>query len=315
MLNRRHIRVKVMQIIYALDISKFDNSINTTKQLFNSLEDIYDLYLMLITLLIEVQNKAESHLIISKKKHLATNFDKNPSSRFINNILLKSLKNNENIKCELKKRKLNPWKLDNEYVDVIFEELISSKIYLEYIESKKNTFDEDKVFLIAFFKKIIAPNEKLYEYLEDKNINWVDDFALVNTSIVKIFNKFNYDLDSSYFIPKVFKDNDDRNFALELMNLTLDNYNTYNKEISKKTDNWDPDRIANLDYVILNLAISEFLNFPTIPIKVTINEYIEIAKEYSSPKSNVFINGILNNIAKDFKKNNKIIKHGRGLFE
>jgi N utilization substance protein B len=304
-----------MQLIYALKISDFDYNSTTEKQLFKSLEDIYDLYLILISIIIEVQIKAESYLKIAQQKHLATSDDKNPSKKFINNKTILLIRSNKLIQGELKKRKLNVWKLDNEYVDVIFDDLIKSELYLDYLSSSSDDFSSDKIFVVSFFKKIIATNEKLYNYLEDKNITWSDDFPVVNTSIVKMLNKCNMDSPDSYFIPTLFKDSDDKKFASELLKFTIDNYSVYNEVISKKTSNWDPERIANIDYVILNLAISEFLNFPTIPVKVTINEYIELSKEYSTPKSNVFVNGILDAIVKDYSKNSLIIKEGRGLIE
>ena len=304
-----------MQLIYALKISDFNYDTNNEKQLFKSLEDNYDLYLILISIIIEVQIKAESYLKIAQKKHLATTDDINPSKKFIYNTTILKLRSNKLIQGELKKRKLNVWKLDNEYVDVIFNDLIKSKLYLDYLSCSADDFSSDKIFVVSFFKKIIATNEKLYNYLEDKNITWSDDFPVVNTSIVKMLNKSNTDSPDSYFIPTLFKDPDDKKFASDLLKLTIDNYTEYNEEISKKTSNWDPERIANIDYVILNLAISEFLNFPTIPIKVTINEYIELSKEYSTPKSNVFVNGILDAIVKDYSKNSLIIKEGRGLIE
>jgi len=315
MLNRRHIRLKIMQLIYALKISDFNYDSSTEKQLFKSLEDIYDLYLILISILIEIQIKAESYLKLTQQKHLATSDDKNPSKKFINNRIILQLRSNKLIQGELKKRKLNVWKLDNEYVDVIFNDLIKSDMYLDYLSSSIDDFNSDKMFVVSFFKKIVVPNEKLYNYLEDKNITWGDDFPVVNTSIVKMLNKSNLDSPDSYFIPTLFKDLDDKKFASELLKLTIDNYKQYNEEISNKTSNWDPERIANIDYVILNLAICEFLNFPTIPVKVTINEYIELSKEYSTPKSNVFVNGILDAIVKDYSKNSLIIKEGRGLIE
>ncbi len=315
MLNRRHIRLKIMQLIYALKISDFNYDKDINHQLFKSLEDIYDLYLILISLMIEVQIKAETYLKIAQKKHLATSDDINPNKKFINNRMLLLLRTNKLIEGELKKRKLNVWKLDNEYVDAVFHDLIKSDLYSDYLSDSNDDFNSDKIFIVSFFKKIVATNEKLYNYLEDKNITWSDDFPVVNTSIVKMLNKSNDDSPMSYFIPTLFKDSDDKEFAGDLLKLTVNNFKTYNDEISKKTANWDPDRIANIDYVILNLAISEFLNFPTIPLKVTINEYIELSKEYSTPKSNVFVNGILDAIVKDYSKNGLINKEGRGLVE
>ena len=315
MLNRRHIRLKVMQLLYALDISNFNYDSDLNKELFKSLEDIYDLYLVLISLLIEVQLKAKSYIEISKKKQLATDEDHNPNTKFVDNVFLNMLKNNSLIEKELKKKKLNIWKLDNEYVEVIFQDLICSDLYKDYLNDDIKSFESDKLFTVKFFKSIVATNEKLYNYLEDKNISWSDDFPVVNTSIVKLINKSKRDSTLDYFIPTLFKDIDDKDFARELLNLTIKNYKQYNKEIALKTSNWDPERIANLDYVLLNLAICEFLNFKTIPVKVTINEYIELSKDYSTPKSNVFVNGILDALVKDFNKKKLIIKEGRGLLE
>ena len=315
MLNRRHIRLKVMQLLYALDISNFNYDSDLNKELFKSLEDIYDLYLVLISLLIEVQLKAKSYIEISKKKQLATDEDHNPNTKFVDNVFLNMLKNNSLIEKELKKKKLNIWKLDNEYVEVIFQNLICSDLYKDYLNDDIKSFESDKIFIVKFFKSIVATNEKLYNYLEDRNISWSDDFPVVNTSIVKLINKSKRDSTLDYFIPTLFKDIDDKDFASELLNLTIKNYKQYNKEIALKTSNWDPERVANLDYVLLNLAICEFLNFKTIPVKVTINEYIELSKDYSTPKSNVFVNGILDALVKDFNKKKLIIKEGRGLLE
>ena len=315
MLNRRHIRLKVMQLLYALDISNFNYDSDLNKELFKSLEDIYDLYLVLISLLIEVQLKAKSYIEISKKKQLATDEDHNPNTKFVDNVFLNMLKNNSLIEKELKKKKLNIWKLDNEYVEVIFQNLICSDLYKDYLNDDIKSFESDKIFIVKFFKSIVATNEKLYNYLEDRNISWSDDFPVVNTSIVKLINKSKRDSSLDYFIPTLFKDIDDKDFASELLNLTIKNYKQYNKEIALKTSNWDPERVANLDYVLLNLAICEFLNFKTIPVKVTINEYLELSKDYSTPKSNVFVNGILDALVKDFNKKKLIIKEGRGLLE
>ena len=158
MLNRRHIRLKIMQLIYALKITNFNYDSSSEKQLFKSLEDIYDLYLILISILIEIQIKAESYLKLAQQKHLATSDDKNPSKKFISNRIILQLRSNKLIQGELKKRKLNVWKLDNEYVDVIFNDLIKSDIYLDYLSSSSDDFNSDKIFVVSFFKKIVVPN-------------------------------------------------------------------------------------------------------------------------------------------------------------
>jgi N utilization substance protein B len=210
-------------------------------------------------------------------------------------------------------RKIDNWKLDNEYVEIIFKAILNSGIYRKYILKGETSFDEDQEFLLAIFKNIIAPNDKLYEYFEDKNITWIDDFPVVNTLIVKILKKIKPDNFQGIMLPDLYKDEEDKDFGLDLLKNTLSDLPALNDEIIGKTTNWDKDRIANVDLVLLQLAITEFQRFPTIPIKVTINEYLEIAKEYSTPKSSVFINGILDKLVKEYEAKGKLNKSGRGL--
>ncbi|MCB0463423.1 MAG: transcription antitermination factor NusB [Flavobacteriaceae bacterium] len=302
-----------MQIIYAFNGNESDDLQKNERFLLKSIDSMLDLYFILISLLIEVQKKAESHLDKSQKKHLATSEDKNPNKKFVNNEVLLQLKNNALIKASLEKRKINNWDLDSEYVDVIFKALISSELYKDYMATKTSTFKEDKLFVVDLFKEIVAPNEKLYDYLEDKNITWVDDLPVVNTAIVKLLRKNKATSSESHFIPKLIKDDDDKAFAVELLKKTILNLSAFSEEIQEKTQNWDKDRIANIDFVLLQMAICEFQKFPSIPVKVTINEYIEVAKEYSTPKSSVFINGVLDKLVKEYNDKGTLNKIGRGL--
>jgi N utilization substance protein B len=313
MLNRRHIRIKVMQILYAFKGNESDDLKKDEKFLLQSIESMYNLYLLMLSLLVEVQGKAEEFLNKSQQKHLATSEDKNPNRKFINNEVLNILKNNTLLNGALEVRKINNWKLDGEYVEVIFRELLESELYKDYMKTKVSSFYEDRAFVIDVFKTIIAPNEKLYDYLEDKNITWLDDLPVINTAIVKLLNKTKPNTGEQHFLITLFKDLDDKAFAIELLQKTKLNLTTFGDEIEAKTTNWDKDRIANLDFVILQMAICEFQKFSSIPVKVTINEYIEIAKEYSTPKSSVFINGILDNIVKEYSDKGKLNKVGRGL--
>jgi len=313
MLNRRHIRVKVMQTIYALKGNENDNLKKDEQFLLQSIESMYDLYLLIMSLFVEVQSQTEAYLTKSQKKHLATSQDKNPNKKFINNTVLSHLKNNKLFQQELENRKINNWKLDNEYVDIIFKELLESELYKIYMTTEKSSIKEDKIFITDFFKTIIAPNEKLYDYFEDKNITWLDDLPVVNTTIVRLLRKMKPNATEHHFLPKLFKDKDDKDFAVELLNKTLFNANKLSDEIAVKTINWDKDRIARIDFVLLQMAICEFQEFPTIPIKVTINEYLEIAKEYSTPKSSIFINGVLDKIVKEYYDKGTLNKVGRGL--
>ena len=313
MLNRRHIRIKVMQIIYALNGNEGSDLKKDERKLLKSLEDFYNLYLALTSLLIEVHKKAEDYLTKSQKKHLATSEEKNPNRKFINNEVLCLIKNDAALKEEIETHKINYWTLDDEYVDVIFKSLLENDVYKDYMSTKTSTFKEDKNFVIDFYKQVVAPNDKLYDYLEDKNITWLDDVPVVNTAIVKLLKKVKPDHHQFHFVPKLFKDKEDKTFAVELLEKTVLNLNNFSEVIGEKTTNWDKDRIANIDFVLLQMAICEFQKFPSIPVKVTINEYLEIAKEYSTPKSNVFINGILDKLVREYSDKGILNKTGRGL--
>ena len=313
MLNRRHIRIKVMQIIYSFKGTESDDLMRYDRFLLKSIDSMLDLYFVLMSLMIEVHKQAESFIDKSQQKHLATKEDKNPNRKFLNNEVLLQIKTNETLVDIIKDRSLNFWELDNEYVDLIFKTLLNSDLYKDYMSTKTSTFKEDKDFVVDFFKEIIAPNDKLYDYLEDKNITWVDDLPVVNTALVKLLRKNKLNVSNQYFIPTLLKDDEDKDFALALLKKTILNLSLYSEEIENKTQNWDKDRIANIDFVLLQMAICEFQKFPSIPVKVTINEYIEIAKEYSTPKSSIFINGVLDKIVKEYTEKRILNKVGRGL--
>ncbi|MFS4482615.1 transcription antitermination factor NusB [Hyunsoonleella sp. 2307UL5-6] len=313
MLNRRHIRVKVMQTIYAFNGSESDDLKKDEKFLLFSIENMYSLYLLIISLLIEVQKRAAQDLEKKQKKHLATSEDKNPNRKFVNNQVFKLLAQNELLEAQLKNNKSINWELDSEYVDIIFKSILKSDTYEDYMQTKTSDFKEDKDFFVDIFKEVIAPNEKLYDYIEDKNLTWLDDLPTVNTTILKLFRKLKSKTADTHFAPKLYKDIDDKQFAIDLFKKTILNTATINTEISKKTTNWDADRIASLDYILLQMGICEIQQFPSIPVKVTINEYLEIAKEYSTPKSSIFINGILDKLVKEYKAEGALNKVGRGL--
>jgi len=312
MLNRRHIRVKVMQSIFSF--SETDDDLQASTKLLNqSIVSFYDLYLLLISILPEINQKAENYLDKSKQKHLATEEEKDPNKKFVQNQVLKSLRHNKELKVELSNRKLTNWTKDAEYIDILFKETLQSDQYKEYMKTKTSSFKEDLDFVVALFKNVIAPNDKLYDYIEDEKLTWIDDLPLVNTSILKLLRKTVPKSPDSHFLPSLYKDDEDKSFAAELFTKTVNNSESYAEEIKIRTKNWDSERLAAMDAVLLKMAICEFLEFPSIPVKVTINEYLEIAKEYSTPKSSVFINGILDKIVSEFKADGKLNKSGRGL--
>ena len=313
MLNRRHIRVKVLQTIYAMHQSGSDDLVKEENFLVDSMEFVQDLYLILITTLSEIRKKENEFLEKSSKKHLATAAEKKPNLKFVNNKVLLQLSNNESIKVALDKRKVNNWDLNDDYILILLEEIKRNEIYTNYISSDENSFVEDAKFVLDIFTEVIAPNEKLYEYLEDSRITWIDDIPVVNTAIQKQLKSLKESNIHLFEVPGLYKDIEDKDFGKELFRKTVLNETELAKEYIDRTPNWDPDRISEIDTIMLKMAICEFLKFPSIPIKVTINEYLEIAKEYATPKSSIFINGILDNLVKDLQTLNKIKKTGRGL--
>lgn len=320
MLTRRHIRVKVLQSVYA-----FLNQLKATKTTENpdiqkqekflnySMEQMYELYLLLLQLMVEIQLYADGYIKKSQNKHLATESDKKPNRKFVENKVLKQIASNTAFKNALEKYKLQNWEIDNEYVHLLFKELRSSDLYTSYLNSKDSSYQEDKSFLIRFYKEILAPNEKLYDYLEDKRLTWLDDFPIVNTAIVKMLQHISPKTENHKMLLSLYKNDDDKDFAVQLFRKTILNNETLETEISDNSPNWDKERIAELDFIMIKMGLMEFMHFPSIPVKVTINEYLEIAKEYSTPKSSIFINGLLDKKAKEYKTENKLNKVGRGL--
>lgn len=303
-----------MQCIYALTQSK-DNSLEKQEKFLRySIESMYTLYLLMLSLLVEIQKKAAEQVKLSSKKYLANTSDSFPDKKkFVNNRLLVQLANNELLKEELKKRKLNNWYLNDEYVRLLYKEMVESDTYTEYMSSTTSSFAEDKEFVSILYKDLVAPNEKIYDYFEDDRLTWVDDFPIVNTFVLKLLKKVKENHHPSYFLPRLLKDEEDMKFAKKLLSKTLLKEAEWTKEIEGKTPNWDKDRIADIDAILLKMAICELLNFPSIPEKVTINEALEIAKEYSTPKSSIFINGILDKLVKEYRTTGKLNKMGRGL--
>lgn len=314
MLTRRHIRVKVMQCVYALTQSQDDSLQKQEKFLKVSIENMYSLYLLMLSLLAELHQFAENQVQLSSKKYLASDAEDYPNlQKFVKNKLLLQIANNKLLKEELAKRKLKNWYLNEEYVKIIYKEIVASKSYKKYMATPTSTYEDDVALIVGLFRGIIAPNEKIYDYFEDDKLTWVDDIPIINTFILRKLKKVTQDETESYFLPELLKDEEDMVFAKKLLTKTLLNDASFVKEIEGKTPNWDKDRIADIDAILLKMAICELLNFSSIPEKVTINEYLEIAKEYSTPKSSIFINGILDKLVKEYKADGKLKKIGRGL--
>ncbi len=313
MVNRRHIRVKVLQSIYAMHQNGSDNLEKEEKFLFYSIDAIQDLYLIMLSSLIEICKKETEFLHKSSQKHLATPQERKPNEKFIKNAIFQILAENNSLSIALETRKIDNWTLNDDYILILLNDIKQSKLYAKYMSKESSTFGEDKEFIVNLFQEVIVPNEKLYDYLEDNKLTWIDDIPVVNTEIIKQLKAIKPVDEGNLRVPKVFKDNEDRDFAKDLFRKTVLNESELAKEYVDKTPNWDSERIAEIDTIILKMAICELLKFPSIPVKVTLNEYLELAKEYSTPKSSIFINGILDNLVKELQANNRIQKVGRGL--
>ena len=297
--------------IYALHQSQSGDLEKEEKFLFYSLENIQDLYLVMISILMELKKTERVFLHKSSLKHLVTSEERNPNNKFINNKVIQLLEESNHLTISLENRKIDNWETHDDYIQLLLRLVKESDLYAKYMSNRENNFEEDKQFVLDVFTEIVVPNEKLYDYLEDHKLTWIDDIPLVNTEIAKQLKGIKEN--SEIRMPRLYKDVDDKDFTKNLFRKTVLNEKELAKQYIDKTPNWDTERIAEIDTIILKMAICEFMKFPSIPVKVTINEYLEIAKEYSTPKSSIFINGILDNLVKEMQTNNTLLKVGRGL--
>ncbi len=311
MINRRHIRVKVMQSVYAMIQSNSDDMVKEEKFLKYSIQRMFDLYVLQLQLLVEVQKLAQQKIEISKNKYLATKEDLSPNLKFVQNKLIQKLANSTSLALHLEAQKLNNWKEDDEYVKIIWDQLQKSNLYKKYLNTIEDSYKVDRSFVIDFFREIIAPNEKLAEYYEDFNITWADDIPFVNTWTIRALNK--QSTNGNFMLGSLYKNKDDEDFVSELFKKVMLHHHKFEGDIKTHTPNWETDRIAEMDLILIKMGICEFLNFPSIPTRVTINEYIEVAKDYSSKKSSYFVNGVLDKLSKQYTESKRLVKVGRGL--
>ncbi len=312
MISRRIIRIKVLQILYAFFTSPETSINNSEKELFFSLQKTYDLYHYLMALILEIDQFAQDRIDLGLKKHRPTSADLAPNTRFVNNQLIQQLKTNISLTKYIETSKLS-WEGNEELIRKIYLSLIEQDFYKEYMASEERSYASDRKLVEEIFKYMVLDNEEIESLLEEQSIYWNDDLDFVVSMILKTFKKFKEFSDERQALLPMYKDEEDRQFAKDLYRKVVLNHADNVVLIKQHTVNWDIERIAFIDNLILELALSEFLYFPSIPTKVTMNEYIELSKYYSTEKSRNFINGILDKALKDLKKENKILKAGRGL--
>ena len=294
MLNRRHIRTLVIQSVYSNSIESIDSKSLKT-YISKSSSTSLDLLYCMIDLIKEINihfNNLES------KKFSCPFISKNPYFFFFNKLNPKSFKRNNIIN----------WDLNLNYVIDLQENLIL--LNKKYIDSNS---EDNLGFFIDAYSNIIAQSNLLHDFFEDQNINWVNDLPYVNSFILNNIEKLDIQNADSFNLPSLFDYQDEIKFGQELLNQVVKEYDNLKDHLSGRTPNWESDRIARIDYIILITSTAELLYFPSIPTKVTLNEYIEIAKEFSSPSSGKFVNGVIDNIVKDLTSKGLIVKKGRGL--
>lgn len=314
MLNRRHIRIKVLQILYAFFHSENEELTKCERDLSKSLEKSHSLYLNLLALLVAIKEHAETKIEMRINKMLPSENDLNPNKKFTNNRTLALLSSNISLLDKLKHEEIF-WDENPELVGKIFRQIQNSETYLDYLNDQHSSFIKDRKFISAIFMEFIAPNEDIHSYLEEKSIFWLDDFEVGNLSVIKTIKSFKENSDQYARLLPLFKNEEDKIFAFDLLKRTILNSLEYNKYIVETASNWDEERISDMDKMLMKMAICELLNFETIPVKVTLNEYIELSKDYSSNKSKIFINGVIDKLIIRFKKEGILKKLGRGLVE
>ncbi|HAL82795.1 MAG TPA: transcription antitermination factor NusB [Mucilaginibacter sp.] len=315
MLNRRHLRVKVLQSLYAYSQSHSGDIKQHEKNLLQSIDKVYEMYIWMLSLISEVVDYAETDAGERANKHLPTAEDLNADVKILGNQFILSLKKNKEFLAGLKKYKV-AWDFEPELTKSLFTILKNSAEYKEYLKKTSDTLHSDKDIIKFIFKKVILKSSLAEQVFEDMFIYWPVDKDVLQALIAKTFKNFANDVPELNKLAEVTGNwEEDREFIVNLFEETIRHNDEYQALIGSKTQNWEPDRIAMMDTLLMKMAIAEFSNFSSIPVKVTINEYLEISKEFSTPKSNSFINGILDKILIDLKAQNKINKIGRGLIE
>ncbi len=312
MITRRHIRLKVMQTLY----SYFSNPQNDLKiyekVLLKDIYSISNLHVIIFSFLLELYKFAQGFLEDNKFKFIPTEEDLNPNTKFINNRVFSILIEDKEL---LKKVDINSRVLTKSDLDVIrkvFVKVIKSNQYNDYLNNDKDNLVEDKKFIQILLNEFILENDIFHHILQEKSIFWLDDLPFIVLFLKAQINNLEKGSSSSVVVD-VFKNKEDKKFAIDLFRNTIKNSSEFDSIIERKVQNWEIDRIANMDLLFIKMALSEIVSFVEMPVKVSFNEYIEISKYYSTKNSKVFINGILDKIVSEFRSEGKIKKTGKGL--
>jgi N utilization substance protein B len=314
MLNRRQIRIKVMQLLFAYYSEEKPDIVKFEKILFESFERFRDLYIAILLLPAEMQAKAIEKIEAGMNKKLPTKEDLHPNTKFVTNTLVRILSNSRTLEKASKEIHLR-WKDNDDLLRGMFRSLIESDDYKEYMNSKERGFEHDREYLLRFIRRHLINYELMHDYLEETGIFWNDDLDLAASMALKTLKSIKEKDDDIELLPLWKADDDEEEYTKSIFRKTITMGEEHEKLIAESAPNWDADRIALMDMVILKMALAEARTCESIPLKVTMNEYIELANYYSTPKSNVFINGLLETLFARLQNEGKIKKIGRGLVE
>lgn len=308
MINRILIRIKVLQIVYSFYQNGNNDLKAAEKELLFSLKKSYDLYYYFLLLIVKVTDLHSRILETRKNRYLLTESDLHPNTRLTDNRFAAQVAANETLQKYANEQGIS-WDNDDDFIQMVLNLILVSDLYKEYLENPDDSYTTDREFWRAVFKKIICSNETIDEYLQDKSIYWNDDIAIIETFLLKTIKQFEEKNGNTQPLLPMFKHIDDQAFAIRLFRQSLLKGKEYRECIEKHLKNWESERIAQMDLLIMQIALAEIMNFPTIPISVTLNEYIDIAKCYSTPKSSLFINGILDTVVSELKKEKVLLKN------
>lgn len=307
MINRVIIRIKVLQIVYAYYQKQSENSKSAENELMLSLQKSYDLYHYLLLLIILVTDAEQRRLDIKKNKFLASDEERNPNMRLANNRFAEQVRVNETLESFVNTHGFFWNNDDSNLVKKLLTEILDSDLYQEYLTSD-DSYESDREFWRKVFKTIILPNESVSEMLEDTGIYWLDDLDIVGTFVMKTIKRFEPENGAAQELMPMFKNDEEQEYAVQLLRKAIQEHEESSALIDKQIKNWDLDRIAQMDLYIMEIALAEIKNFPSIPVSVSLNEYIDLARYYSTPKSSVFINGILDAIVNELKSSGQLFK-------
>lgn len=312
MLNRRHIRIKVLQVLFAYYNDDEPNAASYEKMLFESVNRFRDLYVGFIQLMVEMHSLSIEKIESGMNKKLPSHEDLHPNTKFAANAVLRILSHSVSLEKATKENHLK-WTENRELLKQMFKDIQDCHDYQEYLSSDQRSFDHDKEILVKLFKRHLVNFELMHDYLEEQGIFWNDDIDLTASMVLRSLKAIKESDTDIEFLPLWKEGDEEEEFCRQLFRKTLSTGADTKERVALVTPNWETDRIANMDLVLLKMAIAEAIYFESIPTKVTMNEYIELAKFYSTPKSATFINGVLDNLMPKMVEEGKIKKVGRGL--